>query len=136
MGGCDIRNTILTSRQGDVPGWQSFSSLRLCRPCPVGTIGLAWHKNENENLYNTVFLFLDVSCSGSNSRMRLFPRGSTFYTVIFPLLTCPSLIGCFLETAPSCGLGAPYKCRKVTGNHQSAEAFRQVTSQIYYSSHG
>ena len=104
---------------------------------PSRNYRLVWHKNTNENLYSTVILFLDVSCLGSNSRMRLFPHGGTFYTMIFPrFLTCPSLIGFFLETAPSCGLGAAYKCRKVTGNHQSAEAFRQVTSLIYYPSHG
>ena len=51
---------------------------------PSRNYQLAWHKNENETPYNTVFLFLDVSCSGSNSRMRLFPHGGTFYTVIFP----------------------------------------------------
>ena len=50
---------------------------------PSQNYRLAWHKNENENLYNTVFLFLDVSCSGSNSRMKLFPCGGVFYTVIF-----------------------------------------------------
>ena len=51
---------------------------------PSWVYRLAWHKNENENLFSTVFLFLDVSCSGSNSRMRLFPCGGAFYTMIFP----------------------------------------------------
>ena len=46
---------------------------------------LVWHKKMKiKDLKITVFLFLDVACLGSNSRMRLFPHGGTFYTVIFP----------------------------------------------------
>ena len=41
-------------------------------------------KMKIKDLKITVFLFLDVACSGSNSRMRLFPCGSAFYTMIFP----------------------------------------------------
>ena len=45
---------------------------------------LVWHKKKIKDLKVTVLLSLDVACSGSNSRMRLFPRGGTFYTMFFP----------------------------------------------------
>ena len=83
VGSHDIRNPILKSRWGDAPGWQSFSSPRLCQPCSVETISWCGTKMKIKDLKITVFLFLDVACSGSNSRMRLFPCGSAFYTVIF-----------------------------------------------------
>ena len=41
-------------------------------------------KMKIKDLKITVFLFLDVACLGSKSRMRLFPCGGTFYTMIFP----------------------------------------------------
>ena len=41
-------------------------------------------KMKMKDLKITVLLFLDVACSGSNSRMKLFPHGGAFYTVIFP----------------------------------------------------
>ena len=41
-------------------------------------------KMKIKDLKVTVLLSLDVACSGSNSRMRLFPHGGAFYTVFFP----------------------------------------------------
>ena len=41
-------------------------------------------KMKIKDLKITVFLFLDVACSGSNSRMRLSLHGGAFYTMIFP----------------------------------------------------
>ena len=52
---------------------------------PSHNYRLAWHqKMKIKDLKITVFLFLDVACSGSNSRMKLFPWGGAFYTVTFP----------------------------------------------------
>ena len=84
MGDRDIRNAILTSRRGDAPEWQSFSSPCLCQPCSVETISWRGTKMKIKDLKITVLQFLDVACSGSKSRMRLFPCSGAFYTMFFP----------------------------------------------------
>ena len=48
----DKRITILTSHQGDAPEWWSFSSLRLCWPCPVRTIG--WCGTNNVKIFKAL----------------------------------------------------------------------------------